>query len=126
MTNEIRAAEASPFACNMDAIKSDQRQQHIDTIRRVFHAVESIRELPNGYAFKLPDESEMLRMVWEFISLERLCCPFFGFTVEIEPEGGPVCLQLTGSEGVKPFIRAEISEFLGESLAHSGDFQSNT
>ncbi|MDT4954956.1 MAG: hypothetical protein QOJ02_3094 [Acidobacteriota bacterium] len=113
----------SPFACNMDAIKPDQRQQHLATASQVFHAVESIRELPNGYAFQLPDESEMLQLVTEFISLERLCCPFFGFTLEIEPEGGSVWLQLTGREGVKPFIRAEIGEFLGESLTHRGDFR---
>jgi hypothetical protein len=123
MTNEIRADGVSPFACHMDAIKPEQREQHLATARRVFHAVESIRELPNGYAFHLPGEPEMLRTLAEFISLERLCCPFFGFTVEIEPEGGPVRLQLTGREGVKQFIRAEIGEFVGESLTRAGDFR---
>jgi len=50
----------------------------------------------------------------EFIKLEKLCCP--GFTIEVEPEGGDVYLMLTGREGVKPFIQAEIAEILGTPL----------
>jgi hypothetical protein len=113
----------SPFACNMLTIESDQRQQHIATAGQMFRAVRSIRELPNGYAFHLPDEPDILNLVTEFISLERLCCPFFGFTIEIEPEGEAVWLQLTGREGVKPFIRAEIGEFLGVAITHSSNLQ---
>jgi len=123
MDNETNTKLESPFACNMLAIKSDQRQQHIATAGQLFRAVKSIRELPNGYAFHLPDESDILNLVTEFISLERLCCPFFGFTIEIEPEGGAVWLQLTGREGVKPFIRAEISEFLGAAITHSSNLE---
>jgi hypothetical protein len=123
MADEMNAKMESPFACNMLAIKSDQRQQHIATADQLFRAVKSIRELPNGYAFQLLNESDTLRLVTEFISLERLCCPFFGFTIEIEPEGGSMWLQLTGREGVKPFIRAEIGEFLGAAIIHSGNFQ---
>jgi hypothetical protein len=101
----------------MDAIEPDKRQQHISTAEHLFHSVKEVRELPNGYSFRLPDEPDILLKGAEFISLERLCCPFFGFTIEVEPEGGDVWLQLTGREGVKPFIRAEIGEFMGESIA---------
>lgn len=123
MANALNMKMESPFACNMEAIKSDQRQQHIATARQLFRAVKSIRELPDGYAFHLPDESDTLRLLTEFVSLERLCCPFFGFTIEIEPEGGSVWLNLTGREGVKPFIRAEIGEFFGVAITHSSNFQ---
>jgi hypothetical protein len=123
MANEMDAKVESPFACNMSAIKSEQREQHIATAGQLFRAVRSIRELPNGYGFQLSDELNILQLVTEFISLERLCCPFFGFTLEIEPEGGPLWLQLTGREGVKPFIRAEIKEFLGAGITLSSNFQ---
>jgi hypothetical protein len=126
MAHEMNTKMESPFACNMEAIKPDQRQQHIAMARQLFHAVRSIRELPNGYAFHLPDKPDTLRLLTEFISLERLCCPFFGFTIEIEPEGGSVWLQLTGREGVKPFIRAEIGEFLGVAITHSSPLISNS
>jgi hypothetical protein len=115
--NEAHIERISPFACVMDAIEPNKRQQHVATSKHLFRSVNEIRELSNGYAFRLPYESEVLLKAAEFISLEKLCCPFFGFTIEVEPEGGDVWLQLTGREGVKPFIRAEVGEFMSESVA---------
>jgi hypothetical protein len=102
----------SPFACDMSAIAADQRSAHLATINKLFTAVESLRELPNGYSFRLPNRSDILFTAAEFIALERLCCPFFGFGLDIECEGGAIWLSLTGREGVKPFIMAEIAEHL--------------
>lgn len=106
----------SPFACDMTAIATDQRDSHLATIKRLFQAVEQTRELPNGYAFRLPNESAVLTTVAEFIAMERLCCPFFGFGLEVEPEGGLIWLSLTGRDGVKPFIMAEIGEHMTRSF----------
>jgi hypothetical protein len=102
----------SPLACDMTAIAPEQRGEHLATIERVFRSVETVREMPNGCAFRLPNESEMLATIGRFIALERLCCPFFGFGVEVEREVGAVWLSITGREGVKPFIMAEIGEHL--------------
>ena len=107
----------SPFACDMTAIAPEQRGAHLDTIEKLFRSVQSKRELPNGYAFELPNDSDVLITAAQFISLERLCCPFFGFGLEIEREGGSVWLSLTGREGVKPFIMAEIGDHLTVLLA---------
>src|SRR6267142_4532579 len=74
----------SAFACDLTAIAADQRDAHLATIDKLFRAVESIRELPNGYSVRLPNESEVLLTAAEFIALERLCCPFFDFGLEIE------------------------------------------
>jgi hypothetical protein len=101
----------------MDAIESDLREPHLERARQLFASVQEIQELSNGYAFKLPGEVLTLMHVAEFIALERLCCPFFGFTLTVEPEGGEMWLQLTGGEGIKPFIRAEIGEFVGDAVA---------
>jgi hypothetical protein len=102
----------SPFACDMTAIAAEQRAGHSATIDNLFRAVETVRELSNGYAFRLPNESDVLLTASRFIALERLCCPFFGFSLEIEREGGAVWLSLTGRDGVKPFILAEIGDHL--------------
>jgi hypothetical protein len=102
----------SPFACDMTAIPAAQRDAHLATIDELFRAVEIIQELPNGYSFRLPNESDLVRKVAEFVALERLCCPFFGFGLEVEGEGAAVWLTLTGREGVKPFIVAEIGNHL--------------
>ena len=102
----------SPFACDMTAIAQEQRGAHLATIGRLFRAVEEIRELSNGYSFRLPNEAGVLQTAAKFITLERLCCPFFAFVLHIEQEGGALWLSLTGREGVKPFIMAEIGDHL--------------
>jgi len=107
----------SPFACDMTAIAPEQRSAHLATIQRLFRSVQSKRELPNGYAFELSNESDVLMTAAQFISLERLCCPFFGFGLEIEREGGSLWLSLTGRNGVKPFIVAEIGDHLPTSIS---------
>jgi len=109
----------SPFACDMTAIAPEHRVAHLATIKRLFQSVKAVRELSNGFAFELPNESELLRLAAEFVTLERVCCPFFGFSIEVESEGGAVNLNLTGRDGVKPFIMAEIGEHLSTSLSDS-------
>ena len=100
--------EESPFACDMSAIPEAERDVHFTTIKQLFQSVETVEELSNGYRFRLSGESDVLALTAEFISRERLCCPFFAFGLEVEAEKGAVWLSLTGREGVKPFILAEI------------------
>ena len=111
----------SPFACDMTAIAPDQRGAHMATIEKLFRSVQSMRELPDGYAFELPNESNVLLTLAQFVDLERLCCPFFGFAIDVEREGGPIFLSLTGREGVKPFIMAEIGEHLPTMISSAKD-----
>ena len=113
----------SPFACDMTAIAVEERPRHVAAIRAVFGAVEAVRELPDGYAFRLANDAALLERAAAFIAKERLCCPFFGFALTLEPEGGPLWLHLTGREGVKPFIRAEIGGALAEPAARATGFR---
>lgn len=123
MTTTTIPGISSPFRCDMSVIEPAQRKQHIATAVAVFRVVEEIHELPNGYAFRLPNEATVLLQTAEFIMREKLCCPFFGFRVEVEPEGGPLWLHLTGEEGIKPFIQAEVGTALPEPVAQLARFR---
>ena|SRR5262249_33251019 len=109
--NRRSDTNSEAFACDMTAIAPDKRNGHKATTEKLFRAVQEIRELTNGYCFRLPNESGILVTAAEFITLEQLCCPFFRFSVQVEPKEA-VWLSLTGPQGVKPFIIAEISEHL--------------
>jgi len=104
----------------MSAIEPGTRAGHIEAGGRLFRATSEIRELPDGYAFRLAPDAETLVTAAKFISLERLCCPFLGFALEVELEGGPVWLRLTGREGVKAFIREEVADLLGGAIDWAG------
>ncbi|HYH84217.1 MAG TPA: hypothetical protein VEX60_01975 [Pyrinomonadaceae bacterium] len=116
MNDERPAVKESPIACDMSAIEPSQRARHVAAAGELFRAVMEIRELPGGYAFRLPAGADTLLKAAEFVSLERLCCPFLGFMLEVEPEGGPAWLRLTGREGVKAFIREEVGGLLGGAI----------
>ena len=103
----------SPLACDMTAIPAEQRPRHLEKSREFFSQIEETRELPNGYEFRFADEPNVLTQLADFVSLEKLCCPFLRFEIEVEAENGPVWLRLTGREGVKEFIREEISGLTG-------------
>ena len=93
------------FACNMKALNATERARYQELTTALMTATQEKRELPNGYGFRLAPSSLMAAAEW--ISLERKCCPFFTFEMEQPRDEGPVWLRITGSEGVKAFIRAE-------------------
>jgi hypothetical protein len=117
MMDENINPDVSPFACDLTAIPANERPQHLAAAQRLFQSARSVRELNDGYAFEFDNETELLIQAAEFISRERLCCPFFGFTLEVEAERGAVWMHLTGRRGAKDFIRTEIAEFLGNESA---------
>ena len=102
-TEQIEA----PFLCSLTALSATERERHKDLGRQLRTGVKEIRELPVGYAFRLPGERQSISVVAEWISLERLCCPFFTFQLEIGSDPNPIWLRITGREGVKQFMQSE-------------------
>jgi hypothetical protein len=91
----------------MDVFTPAQREAHIQTTTQLFRAVQHVHELERGYAFAFPNETEFISQLAEFISMERLCCPFLEFSLQILPEPTPISLSLTGPTGTQEFLRAE-------------------
>jgi len=67
-----------------------------------------IKELPNGYGVRFPNNSSLFTALAEWATLEQLCCPFLTLTIESQRDQGPVWLRVTGENGVKDFLRAEL------------------
>ena len=113
-----------PIACIPDALTAEQQQRWMEVGSQLYAAVQEVQELPNGYAFRLPSDAEMLLLVAEDLNFERLCCPFLRFTLDIEPNGGPFWLRFTGGEGVKAFLRLnfEMTNVLNEQVAQAAGF----
>jgi hypothetical protein len=108
----MSTSEESFFACDMNAIPADQREAHMNAGLQLFASVQGVTILPNGFRFRLPTNSVVIHNVATFISNERLCCPFFAFSLDVEADHGAIYLTLAGRSGVRDFIKAELSEFL--------------
>lgn len=66
------------------------------------------RALKNGYAFRFPGSDDMLDELTEFIKTERECCDFFIFGLSVSGDKTEAWLELTGADGAKDFIVAEL------------------
>jgi hypothetical protein len=91
----------SPIACTLTGAEHAQRQQ---AVRDLFRNVDTVQELPDGYAFRFPSDDYAFTSLAEFIAVERRCCPFFTFALIAEPDGGPLWLHLRGSAEIKAFV----------------------
>ena len=93
----------------MDVFTPAQRENHIQNIAQLFQSVQDIHQVADGYQFMFPYNIELTQLA-DFISEERLCCPFLEFTLKIEPNAKKVLLTLTGPTGTQEFLREEFSE----------------
>ena len=96
------------FFCDLAAMNIEQRTRYRHVTQQIRTATPVIEELADGYRLRFGMDSSLCLIVAEFMTLERLCCPFLDLTLEIAREGGPMQLKLTGSVGVKQFLRAEL------------------
>lgn len=108
MTNDT--LEHASIVCDLTAIPADVREQHLAIAPRIFLAAQEICDLPDGYAFRLPNEADMFMTLAHFVENERRCCPFYRFGLEVEPNGGALWLRLTGSEDAKQLLRQALGE----------------
>lgn len=98
--------EDVPIACDASALTPDEREHWVQDIApKLYRQVQEIRELPDGWAWRLPSTAEVLFLLAEEMNVERLCCPFVTYTLELEPNQGPFWLRMTGGEGVKVFLQ---------------------
>ena len=97
----------TPLACNMDVFTSAQRESHIRTTTELIRAVQSVQGVENGYELRFANETEFITQIAEFISNERLCCPFLNFTLHVTSDKESVSFTLTGPSGTQEFLRAE-------------------
>jgi hypothetical protein len=110
-------AAEEPLVCDVNALKSSERDRHRLLSERLGSAAVASRELPNGYELtldlaRLPRDSHGAAFcvveVAEWVDLESRCCPFLDFGIDVRGKGGVVKLRLTGGEGVKAFLKTEL------------------
>ena len=108
-----RAEEKQPMAaenkfyCNTKALNPAKRARHKQLTDKLVAERNKTVETEKGYEFQYSPSNVSLAELAEWMADEGRCCPFFDFHIDLEREGSLLCLRLTGTEGVKPFIRSE-------------------
>ena len=101
------AADTNPsLACNLKAINAANRPRYADLMKRLQASVVKQTEIADGYTYVLDAKGMALPEVAEWITMERLCCPFLTFQLDVKSNGDS-SLTLRGPDGVKALLREE-------------------
>lgn len=100
MTTEI------PFACDLSKLSQQQREREKLLLAGLKRAAGAVEETSTGWRISVPATQECLRDIGELLALERVCCPFLEFRLEVSPSATAV-VEIAGREDAKPFIAAE-------------------
>ena len=95
------------LACDVSALDPAEQKQAETLRERLRGATREVRELEDGYAFRI-DSSVSLTELAQFMTFERRCCSFFAFALEVAPGDCPMWLRLTGRPGVKEMIKTAL------------------
>ena len=93
-----------PVACSLtpDALRA-RREGLLKELLRLT----TVRErLPEGLRVRFAASTETLAKIAQAVEAERLCCRFLHFTITVEPDAGPMTLELTGPPGTQEFVEA--------------------
>ena len=62
--------------------------------------------LPEGLWGSICPSAERLASIARAVEAERHCCRFLRFMITVEPDEGPLTLELTGPQGTREFVVA--------------------
>jgi hypothetical protein len=93
-----------PIACTLGPGALAARRQGLlsDLLRRA----ETHEELPQGHRLSFVAAEDTLALIVKTVEAERQCCRFLRFQITVEPDGGPVSVELTGPPGTREFVSA--------------------
>ncbi len=72
-----------PVACTLSPAALRARKENLLNV--LLHRADERRELPDGYRLRFAAEGDMLSVIARTVDMERQCCRFLRFTVNVEP-----------------------------------------
>ena len=92
----------TPIACTLspDAFQTRRDGVLADVFRRAQH-----HELTDdGLRVRFSPDADTVATLGRLVDAERQCCRFLRFVITVDPDGGPVVLELSGPAGTRDFI----------------------
>ncbi len=99
-----------PLACRLTSPELIARKEQI--ARTLGANAVSIKASGDYLVLTFSGGEPGLDEIVQFIELERQCCPFLAYRIEIAADDGPVTLALGGSPEAMAFVRDELGDAL--------------
>jgi hypothetical protein len=98
-----------PIACNLSRLNESQRRREQELLRKFRAQWVREAETDDGVWLSLPAAPAELADLGELLGLERLCCPFLKFQLEVTREEH--CrLYISGPPGARDFVLMGFTE----------------
>jgi hypothetical protein len=114
MNGDPRATNP-PVACCLENFTAEEARRHHELTRKLGENIVSSQRLVNGYTFRLKD-SFSLTTLSEWIELERRCCAFFTFEIQVAGANPGIQLTVTGPPQAAELIQTFVPEELKRTL----------
>lgn len=93
-----------PIVCTLTPEQLQARRSSL--LPGVLERAQEVQPIAAGYRVRFVASSETLQAIAAMIDAERQCCRFLRFELTIEPDEGPVVLDVTGPPGTRHFLAA--------------------
>ena len=93
-----------PVACTLSPEALVTRRQGL--LGELLRRADTHEELTNGHRCSFAATDGVFAMILRMEDAERRCCRFLRFQIIVEPDGGPVSVELTGPPGTREFLAA--------------------
>ena len=93
-----------PIVCTLTPDGLRARREGL--LSDLLHRAVDREELPEGLRLRFAPTADTLSAIARAVEAERHCCRFLRFAVTVEPDGGPMFLELTGPRGTREFVAA--------------------
>jgi hypothetical protein len=112
------AIESKPLVCDLSLLSGSERDRLMELSDELFGGAQEVRKPSDGYEFRYRDASgELIAKLAQWISLDRQCCSFLKHGIFTEPHRDHAWLHLTGPEGARESIAADVERLLPGDVA---------
>src|SRR5262245_12876276 len=97
-----------PIACTLSADALQTRRDGL--IAALVRRAEHSELTEHGRRLRFVAEADVVAMIARVVDAERQCCRFLRFVITVDPDGGPVVLELSGPAGTREFISGLLNQ----------------
>jgi len=91
-----------PIVCTLQPDELQARREGL--LSELRRRVQVLEDHPFGYRLQFAAGDDTLTLIMGVVESERRCCRFLRFAIQVEPDDGPIYLELTGPPGTREFL----------------------
>src|SRR3990167_6495079 len=80
-----------------------------DLLPQLLDYMKRVQELDDGYQLFFAADDHVLKLVCDWLLVERVCNPFLRYKLTIESNRGPIGVEICGPAGTKGFLVSELA-----------------